>query len=130
MEWKFNLHKENKTKMIACYSYEKAEGILFDNLQDNLNKFDVEFSPKSSDDLWRDIEDNNKDVLEGIIELFETVINLLKSNNYTIDYFKSIADCRQHQLFISLIEPIFNAYNKELANKGEIARFKIIFHTL
>ncbi|MBQ0083863.1 MAG: UvrD-helicase domain-containing protein, partial [Clostridiales bacterium] len=120
MDWKFKLHKENDTKMVACYAYEKMDGTLLDKLAKNLKALGVNFKPKSPEELWLSLARENDSILDGLIELFETIINLLKSNGYTIDYFESIVETPQQQALINLLQPIFEEYNAELQRNSEI----------
>ena len=63
-------------------------------------------------------------ILDGIIELFETVITLAKSNNYSIEdlYERNNATYRDRGIknFIALIEPIYKAYEDYLIANNEI----------
>lgn len=124
MEWKRKLHEANGTVMIECYAYEKAEGTLLDQLEKKLKEKSVIFTPKTQQEIWQEIEASEKSVLEGIIELFETVINLIKSNHYTLENVKDLnkndINRDRNQILISLIEPIFYAYEEELKKNGEI----------
>ncbi len=120
MDWKFKLHKDNDTKMVAMYSYEKMDGTLLSSLEKQLKEFGVSMVPKSPEELWKSIADNGDSPLDGLIELFETVINLLKSNAYSIEYFKTLATTHSQTEFIILIEPLFEAYDTELKKNGEI----------
>lgn len=120
MDWKFKLHKDNDTKMVAMYSYEKMDGTLLSSLEKQLKDLSVSMTPKSPEELWKNIADNGDSPLDGLIELFETVINLLKSNAYSIEYFKTIATTRSQTEFILLVEPLFEAYDTELKKNGEI----------
>lgn len=132
MAWKRQLHTENQTKMIECFSYEKMEGTLLNSLEKQLKEQGVIPSPMSSQELWKHVAQGGDSVLDGIIELFETVINLLKSNNYSIDYFRSIAatstNAKQHLAFIYLLQPIYDAYNAKLTTSGEIDFNDMINH--
>jgi len=124
MEWKRKLHQENKTALIECYSYEKFDGTLLPNLEKRLKESGVALSPKSSEELWSIVSKESNSILDGLIELFETVINLIKSNNYTIESFRSVAsnssNSVQYLNFVYLIEPLFNAYEQKLRTSGEI----------
>lgn len=42
-------------------------------------------TPISEKELWKQISSEDNSALGGIIELFGTVINLIKSNGYDID---------------------------------------------
>lgn len=124
MEWKRNVHKENETTLVECYAYEKFDGILLENLRKKLIECKVELKPKPTKELWKQISNENNHMLDGIIELFETIINLMKSNNYTISMLRELnaigSDFQSNDLIISLIEPIYNAYNSKLNSNNEI----------
>ena len=120
MNWKFNLHKKNHTNLVDCYAYEKMDGTLLDKLEMKLKRFGVVFSPKSPAELFSSLQQDNNSALDGLAELFEMVINLVKSNGYTIEYLKSIAQNKQHFVFITLLEPLFTAYNNALKQNSEI----------
>lgn len=124
IQWKKRIHKENHTTMIECYAYEKMEGCLIDNLQKKLTDHSVKLKPKSTEELWELINSDNNCTLNGITELIETVINLMKNNEYSVE------DLRKHNfpanvlkdilLLIDLIEPIFNSYESYLSKENEI----------
>lgn len=124
MEWKRTLHRDNESILIECYAYEKLDGTLLSNLEKCLLENGVNLSPKSPQELWSMVSQDGNSVLDGIIELFETVINLVKSNNYTIQSFRAVAseakNAKQFLNFIDLVEPLYNAYEEELKRTGEI----------
>lgn len=124
MRWKRETHQANGTKMIECFAYEKFEGALLGNLKEHLLDFGVKLTAKSSKALWEEITKEDSSVLDGIIELFETVINLIKSNGYTINDVRRLntnnINIQSNNLILSLIEPIYNTYNSHLRNNGEI----------
>ena len=124
MEWKREIHATNGTRMIECFAYERLEGSLLENLKKNLIAKNVKFVSKTAKELWEHVSAEDKSVLDGVIELFETMIGLIKSNSY------SIADVRQlnigssnektNSVILSLVEPIYNAYCSYLAKHEEI----------
>lgn len=123
MNWKRELHKANNTTMIECYAYEKFEGTLLDNLKKKLKENGVELNPKSAQELWSQLA-TEPSILDGIIELFETVINLIKSNGYTISTVRQLnvgnSNAQSNFTILNLIEPIFNAYCDYLKQNNEI----------
>lgn len=124
MEWKRALHRENHTTLIECYAYEKLDGNLQDALKQRLETAGVVLKPKSANELWNQIAAQNDSLLDGIIELFETLINLIKSNNYDIDTVRRL-NCGKvngeiNDILLSLLEPIFNAYCRYLSEHEEI----------
>lgn len=124
MNWKRELHKENNTVMIECFSYEKFEGTLLTNLEKCLMEHSVELHPKTPEELWTTLTNEDNSILDGVIELFGTVINLIKSNNYTLDTVKNINsksfDKINNSIILELIEPIYCAYEKHLSANQEI----------
>lgn len=124
MEWKRNLHNEHQTTMIECYAYEKLEGNLLDTLKTKLKDASVVLEPKSSNEIWTQIISKDNSLIDGIIELFETLINLIKSNGYDITTVRKL-NCNENNkhtnnILLSLLEPIFNAYDKYLSKHNEI----------
>ena len=124
MKWKRKLHKDNGTILVESYAYEKTDGVMLSNLEKNLKSHGVKMTPKSAQELWAMLPQDNNNVLDGLIELFETIINLIRSNNYTIDGFKALAsnsyNSSRYKNLIYLIEPLYNTYNDELKDSGEI----------
>ncbi len=124
MKWKRQLHSDNHTTMVECFAYEKFEGILLESLEKKLKDASVEIKPKTTNELWEQISSEGDSVFDGIVELFETLINLLKSNGYDIESVKSRNVVGIHQqsnnMILSLLEPIFNTYCVYLKEHGEI----------
>ena len=124
MEWKRTVHRENQTTMIECYAYEKLEGNLLDSLKDKLEAISVTLAPKSSKELWTQVAAEDDSLLDGIIELFETLINLIKSNGYDIAAVRKLnqvgSNTKANDILLMLLEPIYNEYCKYLADHKEI----------
>lgn len=124
MAWKRQLHRDNNTVLLECFAYEKFEGTLLEELEKKLKDANVEMNPKSAEELWAQVSSKNESVLDGIIELFETLINLLKSNGFNIvslrERNKAIAHSQSNDILISLLEPIYKAYCEYLAQHEEI----------
>lgn len=110
--------------MIECYAYEKLEGTLLDALKEKLEAASVVLTPKSSQELWTQVSAESDSLLDGIIELFETLINLIKSNEYDIATVRKLnytgGNTQTNHILLSLLEPIFNAYCKHLSDHKEI----------
>lgn len=124
MRWKRNTHKDNNTTLIECYAYQKWNGTMLDHLKKELEKYSVTFQAQTVEELWEKFGDNEPTVLEGVNRLFETLINQIKSNGYTIDIVKKMCASRSNAManyiILSLIEPIYNAYNDYLSEHEEI----------
>lgn len=127
MEWKRGTHRQNGTVLIESYSYEMSEGVLFENLTNNLKSAGAILNPKSPEEIWKIISEAAKDEINSFITLFGTFITLMKSNNYSIN--EVINRNKQTQdkfyrdrnsLFIEIIKPIFERYENHLKERNEI----------
>ena len=123
MEWKRNTHKKYGTTLIECFAYEKFDETLIENLKTNLLSKNVTLIPKNPEELWNQISNGDETIIDGIVELFETIINLIKSNGYTIETLRQLnvnTNQRRNKILISLLEPIYNAYCAYLKEHNEI----------
>ncbi len=124
MKWKRETHSTNDTILIECYAYEKFDGVFLDNLKEKLSAKDVKLTPKTTKELWEQVSADGDSILDGVIELFETVINLIKSNGYTIATVRQLnignSNAQNNNMVLSLLEPIFNAYCNYLSEHKEI----------
>lgn len=123
MDWKRRTHRANGTVMVECYAYERLEGTLLENLAKKLIDHRVTLSPKSAQELWEQMAGEGDTVLDGVATLLETVMNLIKSNGYTISEVRRKnggIHARRNALVLSLVEPIMDAYDSYLKERGEI----------
>ncbi|MGM9653601.1 MAG: UvrD-helicase domain-containing protein [Eubacteriales bacterium] len=124
IKWKRELHRQNGTRMIEVYAYEKLEEQLLPKLEERLKKAGVVFMPVSSEEMWAEISGTENQKLDRVAELFGTVITLAKSNDCTLNDVRS----RNHSLrnlpsidaVIDLIEPVYNNYQTMLRSRIEI----------
>jgi DNA helicase-4 len=127
MNWKREIHAKYATALIETYSYEMSEDILFQNLREHLISAGISLQPKSTAEIWNIINNAAREEVKTFIMLFGTFINLMKSNNYTIsdvlnknkqtqsDFFK-----KRNTLFIEIVKPIFERYERHLNERNEI----------
>ena len=124
MEWKRKLHAENNTRLIEVFAYEKLEDTLTDCLAERLTNASIPLSPVNSEELLNTLKSKESSLLDGVIELFETLINLIKSNAYSIDTVRNLNKSRSNNpannKILTLLEPIFNAYCRYLTENDEI----------
>ena len=127
IKWKRNLHKEKGTTLIETYSYERKERNLIPNLIQKLRKNNIEVKEKSPEQIWHLLEENAKEDISGFIQLVQTFLSLLKSNNYTLADIETQAkkiDKEENKLralaFIKIFKPLYQSYEKLLASKQEI----------
>ncbi len=124
MKWKRETHSANDTVLIECYSYEKFDGVLLENLKKKLVEKGAKLTPKTTKELWEQVSADGESILDGVIELFETIINLIKSNGYTIATVRQLntgnSNVQNNNIILSLLEPIFNSYCTYLNEHKEI----------
>lgn len=124
MEWKRRLHAANNTVMIECYAHEKLDGVLLENLKDKLEEHAVRLRPRPARDLWEQAADDGETALSGVIELFETLISLIKSSGRTIEEIRELnagsSNARSNRMLLSLLTPIYAAYTEYLDEHREI----------
>ena len=95
--------------MIESYAYENFEGILTSALEKKL--------------LEKGVEDD-ANVIDGLVQLIETVINLMKSNRYDIAEMRrrnaSSFNLDDVSYLLDVISPIWNRYTEYLKDNDEI----------
>lgn len=121
IEWKRITHKENHTDLIECFAYERVEGNLLTNLEDKLRSRGVRLEERNVEELWNIVVEKDNSLIDGIVELFETLINLMKSNNYTIHQLKELTENKKsNKILVELLEPIYESYCVYLKDNNEI----------
>ncbi len=120
MDWKRDLHKKHGTTMVECYAYERFEDKLLLNLEQKLRRTSVVIKQLDAKTLWGRVNQNKNAQLDGVITLFETVINLAKSKNCNIDDIQQNVNNAVNQMLLDLIHPIFKSYQSQLVENGEI----------
>lgn len=92
MEWKFELHKKNGTKLVDLYAYERAEGTLIKTLAARLKKEKVKLRKRRRGELYP----KAPEPLPASEDGFETVISeaaaYLKEKKYDCPYTRIFAD--------------------------------------
>lgn len=112
-----DIHKRNKTKLIDLYLYESVDGSIINKLKTKLEHFGIKLNNKVDFDIWTQINYRYPNIMDYLSSTFETVINLIKSNNYEKEDIEELF--RNYRLDESLIMPIYKDYNKYLSKKRE-----------
>ncbi len=127
IRWKRELHKKHDTVLVETYSYENREGVLLDSLSSKLQAKGVRFRPLGMDKVLGLIRRDNSRELDSLIGLVNTFIVLLKANGFSIEQVmdKNRRDNQGYQLvrsevFLRLVDPIYNEYNRQLEENDEI----------
>lgn len=119
IKWKRDLHRQNHTTMVECFAYEKFEDKLLDNLRNQLEKHSVKLKPLNAKDLWAQVNHDDPG-LNNLITLIETVINLIKSNNFTFNEVRQKNSSHINRVLLDAVQPIYDNYNQYLESHEEI----------
>ena len=131
MQWKRNIHKKYKTRLIETYSWYQREGILLEKLKEILKQNGVQLYEPNYTEIYQKLYQNIGDrYFREFIKLCSSFINLFKSNGYSTEdilhltYKNKEYDTKFHkerlQLFKSIISPIMTEYSAKLRETGKI----------
>ena len=124
MTWKRQLHRENKTKLIETFAYEKKEGVLLENLEKRLLEHGVVLCERSSIELIRELKTHAQKPVPLFIKFMATFLELAKSNGFVMaDLRRNVARLGNQSratAFLDLFEPISDAYEAYLRTRGVI----------
>lgn len=119
VEWKRNLHLENKTSLYESFSAEFQSGTVFECLKKMLIKRGITLKPLSDDEIDQRIQKNFDP--ETDTEIFSAVLKHFKANNAEIDWLRHKAkesfDAYRTRLFIDLFEKIHADYQRRLGDE-------------
>ena len=125
--WKRGVHKEKGTTLIETYSYERRDGKLISNLIEKLRKQGIEIKEKTDAEVWSIIEKTASEDVLSFVQLVQTFLSLLKSNNYSIaDINRKIVVIDNSEAksrasaFIKVFLPIYREYEKLLKKREEV----------
>lgn len=127
IEWARELHKTNGTTLIETYSYQMKEETLYSELEKALKEVGVIFNPKSPEQIWQIIIEAADNEVSDMVTLFSTFLNLMKTNNYSIDDLFNKNDkiddpniLNRNAIFLDIVKPIIKRYSNHLNLRKEI----------
>tara|TARA_Y100000294_G_C8563825_1_gene340075 strand:+ start:99 stop:2942 length:2844 start_codon:yes stop_codon:yes gene_type:complete len=122
---KIQVHKNNKTKLITTFSWEKSEGKLLKSLEKKLKKHRVKFKKIKYNELLKIFKSSGK--LSRFTELVSTFLSHYKSNELTEKQVKNKISSingdnnkRRCLIFLELFIQIFNEYEAGLKKDNSI----------
>ena len=125
--WKRSLHKTKGTVLVETYSHEMSRGVLQENMEKKLKGLGVRFQPMTGEELKQHLKQESSLNLQNFNSLIETFINHMKANQHTIEILReknstlySGLQLLRNNLFLSIVEPIFNEYQSRLTKRSEI----------
>jgi DNA helicase-4 len=122
-EWKLQLHRDNQTKLIQTFSYEKREGKLAELLRIKLESHHVHFNPISEEELFHELK--GQGAVSEFAQLVGTFLNLFKGRGLTQDSYEKLLNPNAPEFprilsFSKLFKDIYIQYESELHSIGEI----------
>ena len=137
IEWKRQLHTNNKTTLIETTSAMFHNGTVYQELEKQLRENGVAMRLLSEDEKYERLIDRNKAVEDSIMNLFKSFINLMKSNGKTFD---SIMDAikkeklgddfneRCRYLMYDVIKPLYEEYESNLKERNLMDYTDLVLH--
>ena len=124
IEWKRTLHRENGTRLIELYAYQRSEGDLLDSLEEQLRRNRVEFHTMSPNEAYSLITGGDDRALDTLVSQVTTAIGLVKGTGKPLrSAYPELRDRRERRALdrmVGILEPVFEAYQKELGSRDEI----------
>ena len=124
MEWKRETHAENNTRLIELFYYEKAEGTLFDKLEEKLGEYNIGANPVPAEEIFQKTLGNDKMKFSTIASSITTAIILMKGYGKPWDAIYPRSENKKVQRSLdrmaAILKPIYIDYLNELAANDEI----------
>lgn len=124
IEWKRTLHRENGTRLVELFAYQRSEGILLDSLEEQLRGFGVKIHALPPNEAYSLITDGDDRTLDSLVSQITTAIGLVKGTGSPLrSAYPELYDRRKKRALnrmVSILEPVFEAYQRELESNGEI----------
>ena len=124
MEWKRTLHKENGTRLVELFAYQRSDGDLLNSLEEQLRGCGVKFHALPPSEAYSLITDGDDRTLDSLVSQITTVIGLVKGTGRPLrSAYPKLYDRREKRALdrmIGILEPVFEAYQRELESNGEI----------
>jgi len=122
-EWKLQLHRDNQTKLIETFSYEKKEGQVADLLKIKLEENQVKINPISEAELFDSLK--GQGAVSEFAQLVATFLNLFKGRSISHTDYEQLLNPQDPELsrilaFSSLFKEIYRQYEAELKSINEI----------
>mgnify|MGYP000031919201 CR=1 FL=1 len=126
--WKRKIHKHYGTTLVEVSYADKQCGRLLENLKDKLEAHEVNFYPKSDEELWNDIKHENNAVMSNVVNIVSLIISLIKANNYNLDQMIEKNIFLKFIPVLKLAKPVYDEYEKMLHKSGQIDFNDMIHH--
>ena len=121
IRWKRRTHKKYGTKMIECYAYEDAEGILEEQLEEKLRQNGVSLELASLDEIFSQPGTSAESVLNSFLSSAESIIHLARNKRVSADSLLDLAG-NDHKTALAaiLVGPLQKNYEDYLNSTYQI----------
>ena len=120
--WKLALHKERGTTLVETFSRDQAEGDLVGRLRARLEAEGVRFEPIPHDDVFAVLNEQGR--VAPFVRLATTFLQHFKGSRLSLDAVRRRAARMparaRAEAFLRVFAPIFERYQRTLADAGEI----------
>ena len=132
VSWKRELHSKYGTTLVETYSYLNKEGTLIKELKKRLQEKGVQFNEVDLQAIYEELALKNKEEqqFKELKKLIATFITLFKSNGFTDKDFEKLEGGipalkipflqERTRLFLSIVQPIYHAYEETLRKQNAI----------
>jgi len=124
MKWKRSIHEANGTVLIELYAYNRSEGELTDELERKLRAHHVKMEPCPPEVIFDRTFSEDQRKLNALASKFATAILLIKGHGRPWeDVYPRAGDIqgkRELKRLEQVLRPLYDSYQSELANRGEI----------
>ncbi|MGI9558801.1 MAG: UvrD-helicase domain-containing protein [Thermodesulfobacteriota bacterium] len=120
VEWKRDVHKENKTNLVETYSYEsRQKGGLIEALKTKLSDYDVKREPLSEEMVDKLVREGFEPI-PVFIRLLVQFLSLCRESNLSRENLRERAVSTRDMAFLELFDLLREMYEKNLEESNEI----------
>lgn len=118
MQWKTTIHEKYQTRLIKTYSFQNRKGTLLKALKIQLEENGVALNKRTPEEILSKVK--SLDDYEDFMGLVYTFLNLMKSNNASVEQLKAKAKDQRFKVFLGVFAPLYKAYQIELTRTKSI----------
>jgi len=126
MRWKEMIHEKYGTRLIKTYSFQNRDGTLLKALKIHLDSHGVVLRKRDPGEILTKIK--SLDDYEDFMGLIFTFLNLMKSNNNSVEQLFSRAINQRFEVFLGVFAPLSKAYQDELSRTASIDYNDMVNH--
>lgn len=118
MQWKTTIHEKYQTRLIKTYSFQNRKGTLLKALKIQLEENGVALNKRPPGEILSMVKSLHD--YEDFMGLVYTFLNLMKSNNASVEQLKAKAKDQRFKVFLGVFAPLYQAYQMELTRTKSI----------